>query len=71
MNFGIAGLGKTPLSEPFTCYIVHKTELDRIVDSILERYNNGITSMSIPYTMDLSHEDLDYIESEVKRRCQQ
>lgn len=66
MDFGLAGLGKTPLSEPFTCYIVHQDELDKIV----RNYEDGITSMSVPYNCDLSEEDLKYIEKEVLKRCQ-
>ena len=44
MNFGLAGLGKQPLSEPFTCYIVHQGELDEIVNEIVRNYEDGITS---------------------------
>ena len=54
MNFGLAGLGKQPLSEPFTCYIVHQGELDEIVNEIVRNYEDGITSMSVPYNCDLS-----------------
>ena len=70
MNFGLAGLGKQPLSEPFTCYIVHQGELDEIVNKIVRNYEDGITSMSVPYNCDLSEEDLKYIETEVLKRCQ-
>lgn len=70
MDFGLAGLGKTPLSEPFTCYIVHQDELDKIVNEIVKNYENGITSMSVPYNCDLSEDDLKYIEKEVLKRCQ-
>ena len=70
MNFGLAGLGKQPLSEPFTCYIVHQGELDEIVNEIVRNYEDGITSMSVPYNCSLSKEDLKYIEIEVLKRCQ-
>ena len=70
MNFGLAGLGKQPLSESFTCYIVHQSELDEIVTEIVRNYEDGITSMSVPYNCDLSEEDLKYIETEVLKRCQ-
>ena len=70
MDFGLAGLGKTPLSEPFTCYIVHQGELDEIVNEIVRNYEDGITSMSVSYNCDLSEEDLKYIETEVLKRCQ-
>ena len=70
MNFGLAGLGKQPLSEPFTCYIVHQGELDEIVNEIVRNYEDGITSMPVPYNCDLSEEDLKYIETEVLKRCQ-
>ena len=70
MNFGLAGLGKQPLSEPFTCYIVHQGELDEIVNEIVRNYEDGITLMSVPYNCDLSEEDLKYIETEVLKRCQ-
>lgn len=65
MDFGLAGL-----SEPFTCYIVHKDELDNIVNEIVKNYEDGITSMLVPYNCDLSEEDLKYIEEEVLKRCQ-
>ena len=70
MNFGLAGLGKQPLSEPFTCYIVHQGELDEIVNEIVRNYEDGITSIAVPYNCDLSEEDLKYIETEVLKRCQ-
>ena len=70
MNFGLAGLGKQALSEPFTCYIVHQGKLDEIVNEIVRNYEDGITSMSVPYNCDLSEEDLKYIETEVLKRCQ-
>ena len=70
MNFGLAGLGKQPLSEPFTCYIVHQGELDEIVNEIVRNYEDGITSMSVPYNCDLSEEDLKYIETEVLKPSQ-
>ena len=70
MNFGLASLGKQSLSEPFTCYIVHQGELDEIVNEIVRNYEDGITSMSVPYNCDLSEEDLKYIETEVLKRCQ-
>ena len=70
MNYELAGLGKQPFSEPFTCYIVHQGELDEIVNEIVRNYEDGMTSMSVPYNCDLSEEDLKYIETEVLKRCQ-
>ena len=52
----------------FTAYAVHQTELDSIVDKIIDNFYAGNSSFTIELNDDFSEADREYIEKEVARR---